>query len=167
MDQGPHARGPWWRGQRGEWLVVLQVCLMLLVAAGPRTIGGWPARPFPFPEIAWRAGLVLLLAGSALFLAGIRTLGPSLTALPHPKEDAVFTRSGLYAIVRHPIYSAVLLLCVGWSLARQSWLTLAYTFVLFVFFEVKTRREERWLTQRFPEYAAYRRHVRKFVPFVY
>lgn len=36
-----------------------------------------------------------------------------------------------------------------------------------IFFDTKAGVEERWLTKRFPEYAAYRRRVRKLIPFVY
>ena len=39
--------------------------------------------------------------------------------------------------------------------------------VLFVFFDVKARREEAWLVAAFPGYAAYRRRVRKLIPLVY
>ena len=49
----------------------------------------------------------------------------------------------------------------------QSWLTLGYVAVLFVFLDLKSRREERLLIERFPEYVDYPRRVRKLVPFVY
>jgi protein-S-isoprenylcysteine O-methyltransferase Ste14 len=47
------------------------------------------------------------------------------------------------------------------------WLTIVYAAALFVLFDVKSRREERWLVQKFPEYRDYQRRVRKLVPFVY
>jgi protein-S-isoprenylcysteine O-methyltransferase Ste14 len=36
-----------------------------------------------------------------------------------------------------------------------------------VLLEVKSRREERWLREKFPEYAAYQRRVRRLIPFLY
>jgi len=77
----------WWRGQRGEWYVVAQFVLFVLVAIGPTT---------------W-----------------------------------------------------------------QSRLTLAYAALLFLLFDAKARREERWLVEKFPSYADYQRRVRTLVPFVY
>ncbi len=53
------------------------------------------------------------------------------------------------------------------ALYVQSWLTLGYVAVLFVFLDLKSRREARLLIERFPEYVDYRRRVRKLVPFVY
>jgi protein-S-isoprenylcysteine O-methyltransferase Ste14 len=39
--------------------------------------------------------------------------------------------------------------------------------VLFIFFDLKSRREERWLMEAYPGYAKYRQRVRKLIPFVY
>jgi protein-S-isoprenylcysteine O-methyltransferase Ste14 len=55
----------------------------------------------------------------------------------------------------------------GWALWIRSWFTIAYALALFVFIDLKARREERWLAEKFPEYAEYRRRVHKFVPFIY
>jgi len=158
---------PWWRGRRGEWLVATQVVLMVLVGVGPRTIGGWPAWPFPLPQVADALGVVLLLAGGVLFVGSLVRLGPSLTALPYPKPEGTLVEQGPYAFVRHPIYAGGILLSIGWALIVHGWLTLAYAAALFLFLDWKARREERWLAERYPGYRDYQRRVRKFVPFVY
>jgi protein-S-isoprenylcysteine O-methyltransferase Ste14 len=160
-------RKPWWKGARGEWFVVAQFVLMGLVFLGPRNVGGQPAWPFPFPPACLVVGRVLMLAGGALFVAGLLRLGPGLTPLPYPKDGASLVTTGPYRLVRHPIYSGGLVAAVGWALAVQGWLTLAYVIVLFVFLDVKSRREERWLAEKFPTYAAYQHRVRKLIPFVY
>ena len=36
-----------------------------------------------------------------------------------------------------------------------------------MFFDIKSRREERWLMARFPAYASYRKRVRKLIPLIY
>jgi protein-S-isoprenylcysteine O-methyltransferase Ste14 len=55
----------------------------------------------------------------------------------------------------------------GWDLRANASLTLGYALVLFVVFDIKSRREERWLADKFPEYAAYQRRGRKLVPWMY
>ncbi len=158
---------PWWRGARGEWLVVLQVALVALVFLGPRTLGGHPATTFPFSRACLTAGPVLMTAGAALLLAGIIKLGPGLTPLPYPKDDARLIDTGPYALVRHPMYSGGFVLGLGWALSVRSWLTVGYVVVLFVFLDLKSRREETWLADRYPDYGSYQRRVRRLVPFLY
>ena len=160
-------RPPWWKGRRGEWYVVAQSLLFALIAFGPHTAVGLPPWPAPASSIARTAGVVLLVLGTVLCGAAALHLGTNLTPLPHPKDDATLVTGGLYRLVRHPIYFGVLLLAFGWALFVQGWLTLGYAALLFVFFDIKSRKEEAWLMARFPEYAAYRRRVRKLVPFIY
>ncbi|HSL20112.1 MAG TPA: isoprenylcysteine carboxylmethyltransferase family protein [Vicinamibacterales bacterium] len=155
------------RGSRGEWLVAAQVVLMGLIFLGPRTVLGQPAWPFPFSDACRVIGLVLMLAGGALLFAGGIRLGPALTPLPYPKEGAPLIQTGPFGLVRHPMYGGGLVLALGWALVVQSWLTLALVVALFVFLDVKSRREEQWLLERFPEYSSYQRRVRKLIPFIY
>jgi len=158
---------PWWQGKRGEWYLLPQAALFILVAVGPHT---WPGLPVWTP--GWgRAGSIggglLVLAGALMAGAGVVNLGRNLTPLPHPKENATLVVTGAYRLVRHPIYSGLIAMALGWGLWVHGWLTIGYAFLLFIFFDLKTRREERWLREKFPAYAAYQRRVRKLIPFVY
>ena len=157
----------WWRGTRGEWYVVGQALLCALIIFGPRTLGGWPPWLFPSGLAVDVAGVALLAGGGCVSFIALRSLGAGLTALPHPNEKAELRESGLYRLVRHPIYFGVLLAGFGWALVGHGWLTLAYTLLGGVFLDIKARREERWLLERFPGYTAYRLRVRKLIPFVY
>ena len=151
-------------GERGEAWVGAQAVLLLLAAAatfaGPR-----------LPDRLRRAGRVLGLAalgsGGLLFLAGLGSLGRHLTPLPRPRDDAALVRTGAYRVVRHPIYSGGVLAAFGWALVRGRWLGLAGAIGLLLFFDAKASREEIWLSERFPEYPAYRRAVRKLIPGLY
>ena len=158
---------PWYRGERGEWYVIAQLGFFALVAAGPRELPGWPVWPTPVATIASAAGLVLLLAGGALAVAGVFRLGPNLTVLPAPRDCAELVESGPYAIVRHPIYSGLVLGGFGWALTVHGTLTLLWALALFAFFDVKSRVEERWLSEKFPAYAEYRTRVKKLIPWLY
>ena len=157
----------WWKGSRGEWYVVVQLLLVVLILVGPRSWHGWPRWPFPEGWFVSAIGLALLVAGVGLAMAGIFKLGPALTPLPYPGARAVLRDTGVYAVVRHPMYSGVLLAALGWALVRAGWLTIGYVAAAWLFLEMKVRREEKWLVERFPDYAQYRRRVRKLIPFVY
>lgn len=154
-------------GDRGEWYVVVQVILFaiifLLPLVGP-DLAPWPA---PWSAIGVLLGIVLILTGGIIALAGLIRLGRNLTAVPHPKPDATFVGHGIYRLVRHPIYSGIIYGAFGWGLLMNNYLSLLMAVVLFLFFDIKTRREERWLSAKFPEYAAYQSRVRKLIPFIY
>lgn len=159
------SKTPWWRGPRGEWYVVAQVLLFMLILWGPRDVPGlnWPISG----AVSSSAGIVLMALGLGLSVAAALNLGSNLTPLPHPKDDASFVASGPYRVVRHPMYGSVILLALGWAFHVEGLLTVVYALLTVLFFDIKTRREEAWLIQRFPEYAAYRRRVRKLIPFIY
>ena len=147
--------------------MAIQAVLLLLLVFGPRSLPGLPAWPDAFRRPALPAGAALILAGALLAFFGFYSLGSNLTPLPHPKDDAKLVDTGAYRLVRHPIYGGIILLAYGWSLIVQSWLTLAYATLIFVFLDLKSRREERWLKEKFPGYAEYSKRVRKLIPFLY
>ena len=94
-------------------------------------------------------------------------LRENLTPLPHPKERGRLIVTGAYRWVRHPIYSGIIFSAFGFGLLMQCSLTLCSATLVFLFFEVKTRKEEQWLTDKYPEYAAYRKRVKRLIPFIH
>ncbi len=158
---------PWWKGTRGDWYVVAQAILGVLVIFGPRTCAGWAAWVYPYAQISSIAGGILFLIGGVLFVAGMLNLGPNLTAVPFPKAQATLVETGPYQFVRHPMYGGAAIAALGWALWVQGWLTIGYAIILFLFFDVKSRREEQWLKEKFSGYESYRRRVRKLIPFIY
>ena len=121
-------------------------------------------------DLGWAAfGLGLLAGGVGGLIAlwGLIGLGRNLTPLPHPVADGELVTHGPYRIVRHPIYSGVILGSLGWSLLWASpWLILLSA-GLFVFFDIKSRREEIWLRRAYSGYADYATRTRKLIPFIY
>jgi protein-S-isoprenylcysteine O-methyltransferase Ste14 len=158
-----------WKGERGEWYVVVQAVLLLLILFGPATaawLPEWPAGTF---RVSSFLGTVLLIGGFVWMIAGAVQLAMarSLSALPRPRDAATPVDTGAFALVRHPMYCGGIWAVVGWGLANQRMLVLGYAVVLAVFFDVKASREERSLGEKFPGYADYKRRVRKLIPFVY
>lgn len=166
-DRGVRLDPEWWRGQRGEWYVVIQFVLFALVAVGPTEWRGWPAWPFPGGQPAGILGAAMMVVGLAVAVWGGVMHGAGLQALPYPPEGGTLLHTGPYRFVRHPIYSGAVFIAFGWAIWRHGWLTLVYAALLFLLFDAKARREERWLVEKFPSYAGYQRRVRKLVPFLY
>ncbi len=164
---GSSSRPSWWRNSRGEWYVIAQTVLFALIAIGPGWLDVRPDLPDGVRLVAILAGLALGGLGALLALAGLLWLGDNLSVLPHPKDGARLVQTGAYGVVRHPIYSGLIIGATGWALLNASVVTLVYAALLFVFFDAKSRREERYLLAEFPDYATYRQRVRKLIPFIY
>lgn len=154
----------WWKGKHGEWYVVAQGVLFFMAVIGPLS---WWGGAFPASKLATVVGSVFLLSGSLLFISGILRLGANLFALPYPKQESTLIETGPYRIVRHPMYSGAISIALGWALVMHSWLAIGTALVTFVFFDLKSRREEAWLKEKFSGYGAYQQRVRKLVPLIY
>lgn len=154
-------------GPRGEGWVAAQMLLIGIVAvrgtlALPDAIDRWPDN-WPFVV----QGFVLLGIGGWATVSGANRLGGSLTAVPRPRDGAELVESGIYARIRHPIYLGVMCLGIGWALLCGDLVALVAACVLAVVLDLKARREEVWLLERYPAYEAYRARTRRFVPGVY
>jgi protein-S-isoprenylcysteine O-methyltransferase Ste14 len=152
---------------RGQGWVIAQLGLFAAIALAPRDLGGLPAWPEPLARAGLIGGAISAALGGGIASLGLLHLGANLTIFPRPKDDGELIRNGVYKLTRHPIYTGVILLALGWSLLRASTPSLLLSFALALFFDRKAAYEERWLAQKFPEYGEYRRRVRKLIPWVY
>jgi protein-S-isoprenylcysteine O-methyltransferase Ste14 len=123
----------------------------------------WPHGGEPWLRVA---GFVLEAAGAGMFVVSRMTLGRSFTPFPRPRDRSTLRRTGIYARARHPVYGGLLVAGLGLSLHRSP-LVLVPTAVLACVFWLKSIREEAWLTERYPDYPAYRRATpRRFIPWI-
>ncbi len=151
-------------GPRGEGWVALQVILLPSVALSGLITGGILLGPAA--TLVSLVGLALMVAGLALGSRGLLDLGRNLTPVPRPRDDAELVVTGVYALVRHPIYGGIIVTAFGWGLAAGSPFTLLLAGVVAVFFWLKSHREEAWLIDRYSGYAAYLTRTRRFIPWL-
>jgi protein-S-isoprenylcysteine O-methyltransferase Ste14 len=145
--------------------VLLQVVLLPLVAlAGVVSGGVWQGTLAPLGALV---GLALMVGGAVLLGRGLLDLGRNLTPVPRPRDDARLVETGIYALVRHPIYGGIIVSALGWGLLAASPLTLLLAGLVAVFFDLKSRREEAWLAAHYSGYRTYMSRTRRFIPRVY
>ena len=149
---------------RGELYVVVQAILLIALFFGPKDIFSLPAM---LNQTLWWIGQILFYSGIVIAIWAAILLGPNLTPLPKPKPSGEFIQSGLYRFVRHPIYFGVILVCFGWAGIVQTLYTLVLAIILLIFFDLKSRQEEIWLTEKFSEYDVYKQNTKKLIPFIY
>jgi protein-S-isoprenylcysteine O-methyltransferase Ste14 len=157
-----------WQGQRGEYWVLAQAVLLIGFACLPSYRPATIRLPFP-PVLygVWVVAGVIGVIATLLVLKGLLDLGRNLTPLPHPKDAGELVQTGVYGMVRHPLYGGITLAVIAWAIYLFSVSHLVGTIVLFVFFNAKASREEVWLTEKYPEYENYRQRVKKLIPWIY
>jgi protein-S-isoprenylcysteine O-methyltransferase Ste14 len=158
----------WWRGDRGEYWVILQITFFIAFALLPV----YPNAAIVMLPTAWQYGVLALAAllgviAVSLLIGGVIALGTNLTPLPHPRDEGTLVTSGVYGLVRHPIYSSVIFAAIAYSLWQWSLSHAVGAVVLFLFLDMKARKEESWLQEKFADYELYRSQVKKLIPWLY
>lgn len=123
----------------------------------------WPNIPVTYllADLAAFSGLIVMIWARV-------TLGRNWSANIVLKEDHKLITSGPYAYVRHPIYSGLLLLVSSFLIYYANFASIAILIAFFLgAYCGKGRREEKILSEYFPEYAEYRKRVKALIPFVF
>lgn len=146
------------RGGGLGWVIIQSILMLAVLALGILGQGDWTR--------IWLivTGAVLFLAGGALGVAGVIVLGRNRTPFPQPRAGSELVQHGVYARMRHPLYTSVMVSSLGWALIWQSPAAVVAALVLIPFFMAKARHEEHWLRAKFPGYAEYARRVPAFWP---
>ena len=133
--------GAWLAGQGGLILMLL----LSLFDTGSLEVGEW----------AQWVGRVLVVVAAVLFIAGARALGRNLTGYPEPTDGGVLVTTGVFRWIRHPLYTANILLFLGIALHQESMAGLAVAALAASFFWMKAGYEEIRLSLRYPGYRDY------------
>jgi protein-S-isoprenylcysteine O-methyltransferase Ste14 len=118
---------------------------------------------------SWLAGLGLLLFALGLGFAIWARLhiGRNWGTPMSQKDNPELVTGGPYRLVRHPIYSGILLAGIGTAVALN-WLWLSAVALGGIYFVYSAFAEERYLIEQFPEtYPAYKNSSKMLVPFIF
>lgn len=119
----------------------------------------------PHSTLVESLGLAPCIAGVVLACYARSILGRNWSAVVQIKDDHELIERGPYRLVRHPIYTGILLLFLGNAVMVGDWRGLLAVAIVFVTFWRKLRKEERWLSQHFGQpYLEYMQRTRALVP---
>jgi protein-S-isoprenylcysteine O-methyltransferase Ste14 len=147
-----------------RWCVALpwMLCLLLWLAYPPAM--GWAALALP-AGARW-LGALLFATGAALVAWTNYHLGPNFSSTLILRDGHELIQNGPYRRVRHPMYTAFLVMLAGMLLLSANWFVggggLAFVLLLMA---VRTPREERMLIRRFgDDYRSYMGRTGRYLP---
>jgi len=149
---------------------LLAIALLgLFVIPAVYALTGFPAafdRPF-IPAIAW-LGILPMAAALWLFRRSHADLGRNWSISLEVREQHALVKSGVYRLVRHPMYSSFFLLGVAQMLLLANWFAgLAGVVGAGILFGFRVRREEQMMLESFgDDYRSYMTHTKRIIPWV-
>lgn len=147
--------------------IVLTALAAVLLAFRGQKLTWLHARFLPQTLIGYWLGLLMVVLGLAFAVWARAYLGRNWSGTVTVKEDHELIRTGPYGIVRHPIYTGLLFAILGSAVAFGEWRGLLAFGFLTLAFVFKLRREERFMSESFPnDYARYRAEVPVLIPFI-
>jgi protein-S-isoprenylcysteine O-methyltransferase Ste14 len=157
----------WWR------IILVRVCLILVTLLVLRVAGFHKVFRHLHVEIipsnpALRIiGVVLCAAGIGFAIWARRHLGRNWGMPMSLQQDHELVTTGPYRLVRHPIYSGILLAVLGSALA-QSIVWFLPLVIWGIYFVYSAKVEERLMSQEFPRvYPAYQAKTKMLIPFLW
>ena len=154
------------RGDRlGVLLTLVAIPALLFVAPYSQQQGIWnPGAPLP----SLFAGSLLVALGAVFATWGPMHLGRQYSVFVTLQQEHRLVTGGPYRLMQHPRYSGLVQWAVGIALIFGSLLALLLALILAVVFVRRGRLEERLMSQEFgPQWEAYARRTKRFVPLLY
>ena len=147
-------------------LPVLLQKLYVIVVVGPLFIAPlFPQNRFNIsPYFSLPAGILLFVLGWIIIIFAFLKIG----VIPAVRKKSDLLTSGIYSVIRHPIYSGTLIAVLGWSILFKSIILTVYFPLLCLFYLVGTILEEKGLIEEYgDEYISYKKNVTKrLIPFI-
>ena len=151
---------PWSRYLVSRVVIVLLAIVLLRVGAFRGNSHG--------TDQAWRAGLgiFLLIVGLGFAIWARVHIGRNWGTPMTKKDEPQLVTSGPYHLVRHPIYSGILIGGIGTAVAL-GWFWLVAVLLAGIYFFYSATAEEHYMTEQFPDtYPSYRRSTKMLLPFI-
>jgi protein-S-isoprenylcysteine O-methyltransferase Ste14 len=159
-------RGRFGKDKGSKYVVSIGLYAGLFLGAVVRNVG------FSFAgkhSLSLWIGVAILLFGLGMRIWAVVTLGTSFRLTVETHQDQKVVDSGPYRYVRHPAYSGLLLICLGYGLSLQNWLSLT----LAVIFPIaallyRIRVEEQYLVSSIgDDYKRYQSVTKKLIPWIW
>ncbi|MGO9931203.1 MAG: protein-S-isoprenylcysteine O-methyltransferase [Steroidobacteraceae bacterium] len=171
--RGPHGgrsrKVPVVESRKGPLEIVLLALMWIAAIILPLVAIFTPLLAFadyPLHPLAFAIGAVALCPGIWLFYRSHADLGKNWSVSLEIREDHQLITSGVYRLIRHPMYAAIFLLALAQTLLLSNWLAgPACLLALLLMFVLRIGREERMMLEKFGgAYTDYMNRTNRLIP---
>ncbi len=141
---------------KGKILVTIQFSCI----GGLMIVTNWLILP-------WWTFLVLGMSGFLAFWAMYVMKVGNFNVVPYPVEDGVMISRGPYKLIRHPMYTSILIFAVAMLCGQFDYYKLIISLILVTDLIIKMIFEEGLLCQHYPGYKSYMEKTKRVIPFVW
>lgn len=141
---------------KGKILVTIQFGCLFLLAITTH----WLA-------MVWWVFLLLAISAALAFWAMASMKLGNFNVVPTPVANGVMVSRGPYKVIRHPMYSSILIFALAIVSGEFSYVKLIISLVLLAGLVVKMLYEEELLCRQYPDYKGYMDKTKRMVPFVW
>jgi protein-S-isoprenylcysteine O-methyltransferase Ste14 len=111
--------------------------------------------------------LVGIILSALLALRAMIAMKFHFNAAPDILPGATLKTGGPYRVIRHPMYTSLILLNLFWIINDFTIFRLVIFIFLFIDLVVKLYFEEKVLEEKFPDYSEYKKHTKRIIPFIF
>lgn len=122
----------------------------------------------PHSPLLYVVGCSLFAIGFAGRVIGLRTLGASYSQKIDPLKDSALVTTGIYSVVRHPLYLFYAIEMAGILLVRPNYVSLTMLMLELAATGYRIENEEKALAAKFSDaHDEYRNKTKRFIPYLY
>jgi len=149
-------------------LVPFLVLFLALFVLIPLDLFRWHLLPQPVPPVSW-LGLALLVIGWCIVHLSLKHNPYAALVVKHQQaRSQTVVDSGIYGIVRHPMYAGAIAFLLGMPLWLGSYAGTVLVIAMILLLALRIVFEERFLRGKLPGYEAYTGKVRyRLIPWVW
>lgn len=129
--------------------------LLAIALTGPIIAGGWVLGGIEFSGIALGIWAILAMGRGNLNIS------------PLVKEDNRLVMQGPYRLIRHPMYTATLMVIIPLLINHFSWIRLGIVIILLINYILKLNFEESLLKRKHQHYDEYRKSTYRLLPYIF
>jgi protein-S-isoprenylcysteine O-methyltransferase Ste14 len=121
-------------------------------------------------QVSWPimiTGILVCLLATFVRIKGHLDLGYGFSTRVEKQRNHKLVTSGIYHLIRHPMYLAIFLLLAGTCIMLKALFSWIFVILNFYTLYIRIKKEEIFMKENFPEYTSYMKKTYKLFPYFY